>query len=40
MAETNPNQALHYSEGKPGVDQIPPQAILEIGKVYTFGEAK
>ena len=40
MAQTNPNQALHFSEGKPGVDQIPPEVLLELGKVYTFGETK
>lgn len=33
-------QALHYSEGKPGVDQIPPEVLLEWGKVFSYGGQK
>lgn len=32
--------ASHFSAGKPGVDQIPVDALLEWGRVYTYGEAK
>lgn len=32
--------ALHYSEGKPGVDQIPPEVLLDWGRVFTYGERK
>ena len=32
--------ALHYSDGKSGVDQIPPEVLLELGRIYTFGERK
>jgi len=40
MAETNPDRALHYSGGKSGVDQIPPEILLELGSIYTYGERK
>ena len=40
MTETNPERALHYSDGKPGVDEIPPEILLELGKVYTYGAEK
>ena len=40
MAVTDPNQALHYSGNKSGVDQIPPEVLLEVGDVYTYGEEK
>lgn len=40
MTETNPDKALHFSEGKPGVDQIPPELLLEWGAVFSYGEAK
>ena len=40
MAEENPQRALHYSAGKPGVDQIPPELLLEWGKVFSYGEKK
>lgn len=32
--------ALHYSEGKEGVDQIPAEVLLEVGKVYAMGAKK
>ena len=40
MAEEDPTRALHFSDGKPGVDQIPPEVLLEWGAVFTFGEQK
>lgn len=40
MAQTDSARALHYSEGKPGVDQIPPDFLLELGKVFSYGEKK
>jgi len=33
-------KTLHFSEGKPGVDQIPPEILLEWGDVFSFGERK
>ncbi len=38
--ERNPNRALHFSEGKSGVDQIPAEVLLEWGDVFTHGETK
>lgn len=38
--EHDPDRALHYSDGKSGVDQIPPDVLLEVGDVYTYGEKK
>lgn len=38
--ERDDRRALHFSEGKPGVDQIPSEVILEWGEVYTYGEEK
>ena len=35
-----PETANHFSEGKPGVDQIPPQVLLELGRVYEYGQKK
>jgi hypothetical protein len=35
-----PKKALHFSEGKPGVDQIPPELLLEWGEVFSYGEKK
>ena len=32
--------ALHYSDGKSGVDQIPPEILLELGEIYTYGAFK
>lgn len=40
MAELNPEKALHYSTGKPGVDQIPPEILFELGQVFSYGERK
>ena len=40
MAVIDNKKALHYSEGKEGVDQIPPAVLLEWGRVYTYGEQK
>lgn len=40
MAQTDPNKALHFSDGKPGVDQIPAEVLLELGQVYTYGMQK
>lgn len=34
------NKAMHFSEGKEGVDQIPPEVLLEWGKVFNYGEKK
>ena len=34
------NRTLHDSDGKPGVDQIPPAFLIELGRVYTFGARK
>lgn len=31
---------LHYSTGKPGVDQIPADVLMEIGRVYEYGAKK
>lgn len=39
-AKIGPAPALHYSEGKEGVDQIPPEVLMELGKIYAFGEKK
>ncbi len=33
-------EALHYSKDKSGVDQIPPEVLLEWGNVYTYGAKK
>ena len=38
--EHDPNRALHYSEGKSGVDQIPAEVLIEWGDVFTHGETK
>jgi hypothetical protein len=38
--EHDPNRALHFSEGKSGVDQIPAEVLLEWGDVFTYGEKK
>ncbi len=35
-----PDKTWHYSAGKPGVDQIPPEMLLALGRVYTYGERK
>lgn len=37
---TDPSKTLHYSEGKSGVDQIPPDVLLALGAVYSMGEEK
>jgi hypothetical protein len=34
------DRALHYSDGKPAVDQIPPEVLLSIGTIYTYGSKK
>lgn len=39
-AEAGKAVALHYSTGKPGVDQIPPELLLEWGEVFSYGERK
>lgn len=36
----HPDKAKHFSEGKSGVEQIPPAILLELGDVYTFGANK
>lgn len=36
----NVKRALHYSAGKSGVDQIPPDVMMELGDVYKYGEQK
>lgn len=33
-------QALHYSKGKLGIDQIPVDVLAELGLVYSYGEVK
>jgi len=38
--ERDDRRALHFSEGKSGVDQIPSEVLLEWGKVFTYGEQK
>lgn len=35
-----PVKALHYSSGKSGVDQLPPDILLELGEIYAYGEKK
>lgn len=40
MSQTDSSQALHYSEGKSGVDQIPVDVLLEWGDVFSYGEKK
>jgi len=35
-----PTETLHYSEGKSGVDQIPPEVLMALGNVYSYGEKK
>ncbi len=40
IGERDPDKALHYSEGKPGVDQIPVEVLLEWGEVFSYGEQK
>lgn len=40
MAELNSDKALHFSGGKPGVDQIPAEILLEWGQVFSYGEQK
>jgi hypothetical protein len=34
------DKASHYSENKSGVDQIPPELLLEWGDVFTYGAKK
>lgn len=33
-------QTLHYSAGKSGVDQIPPDFLYAVGEVFTYGANK
>lgn len=33
-------KAMHFSEGKPGVEQIPPEVLMEWGEVFSYGEKK
>ncbi len=37
---TEQDKASHFSEDKPGVDQIPPECLLAWGDVFTYGEKK
>lgn len=38
---TDPHiKAKHFSEGKVGLDQIPAEALLELGRVYQMGAMK
>lgn len=39
-ADKGTGKASHFSEGKPGVDQIPPEVLMEWGSVFTYGERK
>jgi hypothetical protein len=32
--------AMHFSADKPGVDQVPPELLIEWGDVFTYGEKK
>jgi hypothetical protein len=34
------DKGLRYNEGKSRVDLIPPDALLEVGKIYTYGANK
>ena len=34
------NKADHFSAGKPGVDQLPPEVLLAWASVFTYGEGK
>ena len=34
------DEALHYSEGKAGVEQIPAECLLDWGRVFSYGEKK
>lgn len=38
--ETSMQGALHFDDGKEGVDQIPPGVLLGLGAVYSYGELK
>ena len=40
MAELDDTYALHYSQYKCGVDQIPVEVLVEWGDVFTYGEEK
>lgn len=33
-------KAKHFDTGKIGVDQIPPEMLLELGRIYSYGEKK
>lgn len=38
--DVNSAKAAHFSSDKSGVDQIPPEVLLEWGDVFTYGEKK
>jgi hypothetical protein len=40
MAERNPERALHYSEGKPDLSQIPPEWMFAMASVLDYGAKK
>lgn len=40
ILDPQPDKALHYSADKPGVDQIPPDVLLEWGDIFTYGAKK
>lgn len=40
MADQEDKKTWHYSEGKTGVDQIPPDWQMAIGEIYSYGEIK
>lgn len=37
---TNPDKALHLSQGKVGLDQLPPELLVEWAKVFDYGAKK
>ena len=39
-AKAEATKALHFSEGKVGVDQLPVEVLQEWASVFTFGEKK
>jgi hypothetical protein len=40
MAKPAPDKALHFSSGKIGVEQIPPEIKMLVGLIYSYGEIK
>jgi len=40
LAQLDESKALHFSEGKSAVDEIPPDFLLGLGEVFTYGGNK